>query len=110
MDGESETVEVHRFGHWGCGWFEIIIVDPTSKHAAIAQSIKDDLENYPVLNEDDFCEREHESIMGVWSDMSMSDRIDTMHEYGASIFAARRDNPYDIETNAGDWPYILIQT
>src|SRR5262245_4928699 len=28
LGGESETVEVHRFGHWGCGWFELILVAP----------------------------------------------------------------------------------
>lgn len=28
MGGESETVEVHRFGHWACGWFEIILKAP----------------------------------------------------------------------------------
>lgn len=28
LGGESETCEVHRFGHWGPGWFEIILVHP----------------------------------------------------------------------------------
>ena len=29
--GESETLEVHRFGHWACGWFEIILAAPRSE-------------------------------------------------------------------------------
>jgi hypothetical protein len=28
LGGESKTVEVHRFGHWMQGWFEIILVSP----------------------------------------------------------------------------------
>lgn len=29
LGGESETVELHRFGHWACGWFEIVLVHPS---------------------------------------------------------------------------------
>ena len=25
LGGESTTVQVHRFNHWACGWFEIIL-------------------------------------------------------------------------------------
>lgn len=25
LGGESDTVEVHRFGHWANGWFELIL-------------------------------------------------------------------------------------
>jgi hypothetical protein len=39
VGGESETVEVHRFGHWGPGWFEIIIVAPGSEAARIGEEI-----------------------------------------------------------------------
>ena len=51
--GESETVEVHRFGHWACGWFEIIIV-----HPSLAEKVEDweeALNNYPVVDEEDYC-------------------------------------------------------
>lgn len=30
VDANSESHEVHRFGHWACGWFEIAIVKPGS--------------------------------------------------------------------------------
>ena len=32
LGGESDYVEVHRFGHWGPGWIEIILVDPGHYH------------------------------------------------------------------------------
>ena len=61
LGGESETVQIHRFGHWGCGWFELLTVDPNDKKALrIAYDIKQRLVDYPVLDEDNFYERENE--------------------------------------------------
>lgn len=61
LGGESKHVIVERFGHWGCGWFELILVNPRSqKHLAIAHTIHIELEAYPVLDESDFSEREWE--------------------------------------------------
>lgn len=66
LGGESETVEVHRFRHWGCGWLEIIIVAPDSPAAAIAEEIEASLEGYPVLDDDDFSTREHGAYLECW--------------------------------------------
>lgn len=68
LGGESEDVEVHRFGHWGPGWFEIILVRPGSPAESIAVDLERRLEDYPVLAEDDYCEREMEEANRVWSD------------------------------------------
>jgi hypothetical protein len=58
LGGESETVEVHRFGHWACGWFEILIAHPDRR--ADVEAIAKRLDNYPILNEDDFSALEYE--------------------------------------------------
>ena len=63
MGGEGDNCEVHRFGHWGCGWFEIIIVKPDTPTAATAEEIEEALENYPVLDEDDWGKREYEAYV-----------------------------------------------
>ena len=61
LGGESKHVKIERFGHWGCGWFELILVNPKSpKHVKIAFEISKDLENYPLLDESDYYERENE--------------------------------------------------
>lgn len=61
LGGESDTVEIHRFGHWGCGWFELITIDPKdTKALEIALKITSDLKGYPLLDEDDYYERETE--------------------------------------------------
>lgn len=61
LGGESDTVEVHRFGHWACGWFEQILVRADDKaKVKVLFEIHQALENYPVLDEDDYFERETE--------------------------------------------------
>lgn len=68
LGGESEHVEVHRFGHWGPGWYEIILIDPSVDHIVTrATEMADALENYPVLDEDDLCKREHEAENEAWN-------------------------------------------
>ena len=62
--GESETVEVHRFGHWACGWLEIIIVHPSFKEKV--EGWERALEDYPCADEMDFCEKETEEANEVW--------------------------------------------
>lgn len=66
LGGESGTVEIHRFNHWGPGWYEIIIVNPDSPQAQIARDIEKRLEDYPLLDETDFSEREFEDFNQSW--------------------------------------------
>lgn len=66
LGGESEEVEVHRFGHWGPGWFEIIIVAPGSEAAKKAEEIEASLENYPVLDDEDLSRREYDGFLESW--------------------------------------------
>ena len=63
LGGEAEgEVEVHRFGHWACGWFEILLVSPSAvKAEQSACEIERKLENYPLLDEDDVAELEEDS-------------------------------------------------
>lgn len=61
LGGESDDVEVCRFGHWACGWIEIIIVNPKSKLANTAEMIEQAIEDYPVLDEEDWSNREYEA-------------------------------------------------
>jgi hypothetical protein len=63
LGGESDDVEVHRFGHWGPGWYEIIIVRPGSKAEKEAEEIEAALANYPVLNDEDHSQREYDATI-----------------------------------------------
>lgn len=100
LGGESDTVQVHRFGHWACGWFELLLVDPTdTAHVAIAEDIEASLADYPVLNDEDFSNREYEAAAKYWEQMSVRARVQWLErERDISVFAARRDElPQDID-------------
>ena len=68
LGGESETVEIHSFGHWACGWLEYLCVREKSKEYDEALKIEDELEGYPVLDEDDWSEREDEAAQKAWKE------------------------------------------
>lgn len=70
IGGESETedgVQVVRESHWAVGWVEWIAIPfgPT-KALLAACKVMEDLESYPVVDDDDFCELETEEADKVW--------------------------------------------
>lgn len=82
VGGESETVEVHRFGHWGPGWFEIILIDPADATAVqTATEMESALEDYPVLNEEDLSNREYEAYLESWESYGNSDFLRLLVKY-----------------------------
>lgn len=109
VGGESDDVEVHRFGHWGPGWFEIILVRPGTEAAAGAKRAESSLEDRPVLDEMDYSAREWEAKEETWRWMGLRERIGLIGEARArcarwgcanppSVFAARRDEIPDDPT------------
>ena len=86
LGGESETVEIHRFGHWACGWWEALCVAPNSEAQTIAEGIVESLEDYPVLDEDDWSELENEEAQRVWADCyNDEERIAYMREHNSQF-------------------------
>ena len=81
MGGESETVEVHRFGHWACGWFEVILAEPG--RLVDAFTVAKRLDDHPVLDEDDLCRREWEAAAETWRTFhGVAGRIRWIREHG----------------------------
>lgn len=75
LGGEGPNVSVHRFGHWGPGWIEIILVRPEewcegrlvqTAAAKEAEDIEIALADYPVLDYVDCGEREQEEADTTW--------------------------------------------
>ena len=82
LGGESETVEIHRFGHWACGWYELLCVAAGSKAHTIAARILEGLEDYPVVDEDDHHFLEEERALEVWSSCyDKQDRVDYIRKH-----------------------------
>ena len=82
-DVEGEDWEDHRFGHWACGWLEIILVRPGSACAAVAACLETELkEGYCALDEDDWIERETTAAQDTWRDCYTDHlRIEYMRDY-----------------------------
>lgn len=94
LGGESKTVQVHRFGHWGCGWYEVILIDPTNVDAINeAEEIINSLEDYPVVDEDGYSASQNDEINDYWDGMSMSEKVQLCEELGISIFSVRYEMP-----------------
>lgn len=64
LGGESEQVEIHRFGHWGNGWFELLLIHPSLEEKG--DEIEAALANYPVLNSSLYSEMEEEERQQDW--------------------------------------------
>ena len=94
-DTNSEDWAAMEFGHWASGWFKIIVVRPGSKAAQIAQEAESKLEDYPILDEDDWSQRETDAVLDMWDNMSMRERIRLCARFEGNIFAARRGIPPD---------------
>jgi hypothetical protein len=76
LGGESETVQIHRFGSWLCGWFEYLCIDSTewidedwrsgaylhNWYFEEAENIEDSLSSYPCLDDEDLSRREIEAF------------------------------------------------
>jgi|SaaInlLV_10m_DNA_1039704.scaffolds.fasta_scaffold07158_8 hypothetical protein len=87
LGGESDTVEIHRFGHWVCGWWEALAVEKGSEAEKEALEIESELEGYPVLNEDHWSELQENEAARVWSDcFSIEDRIEHLRTEGGAVF------------------------
>ena len=68
LGGESDSVVIHRFGHWACGWWEALCVTPNTAAYIIGEDIVKSLADYPVLDEEDWSQREDEEAQQVWAD------------------------------------------
>jgi hypothetical protein len=81
LGGESESVVIHRFGHWACGWYEVLAVAKGTPEFAIAEDIEKQLDEHPVLNEEHWSESETIEADRVWSDCyDQSERAEYIRE------------------------------
>ena len=59
--------EIHHFGHWACGWFEIMLLRPGSDAIEVGGNIEEEMNNgYPVLDEELLMQYETEDADESW--------------------------------------------
>ena len=133
VDDLEECHEVCSFGHWACGWFEIILIRPHTRAHEVALSLADRLDTYPLLDEDKVSELEHEETCQAWDEYGLretlteaglcDDAIDAVEEYDAlngsaacivemgydsgPTFYLDTDTPEWAEVVKGAWVYHL---
>jgi len=77
LGGESKNVQIFRFGHWACGWYEVLGVRENTDKATIGENIQTRLEDYPILDEEDYSRQEQEEALDVWEHCyTTKDRIE----------------------------------
>lgn len=93
-----EETAIRRFGHWGPGWYELLLIHPDDAPAiACAEEWQRALEDYPVADEEAFSRAEWDEVMELWEHSSVRDRLSYIQDANrnsparVSPFAARRD-------------------
>jgi hypothetical protein len=88
-----DLVTVVRESHWACGWIEwIAIHESATDKIALANKMLERLDNYPVLDEEDWSELEYTEAYEYWDQCGLQERIDLCARAGESIFAARSND------------------
>lgn len=65
--GENGPVEIVRFNHWAVGWVDYLCVNPECKPAVtLAESMREKLEDYPVLDEEHYSQTEQTEADETW--------------------------------------------
>lgn len=99
-DKENPNVIVGSFGHWACGWVEAIMIhESDTKAIEHGNDIQDQLDIYPVYDEDHYSNLEYEEAQEYWQEyMSLAEKVEACQEANISIFAARsKTMPAEIE-------------
>jgi hypothetical protein len=87
LDDAGIEYEIHRFGHWANGWFEIILVDPAGAH--IIEGIESRLEDYLILDEDDASSKEWDQRCEDWENYGRADFTNALRKLAGSWFYVR---------------------
>lgn len=111
LDDAGAEYRVHRFGHWGPGCFEIIVARPDDVSMTALGSIVCALAHYPVLDDGDYSDREHEAALESWDCYardSWARSLRKLHALGEDAYYLLRDwpgSPYEapgVEPEIGD--------
>ena len=80
-----------RASHCIVGYVDYLLLrqDAPQEYLDIATAVEDRLDCYPILDEQDYGERQHDTIISFWFSLPIRDRIEKCKDCGESIFSAR---------------------
>lgn len=109
LGGESETVLVVREGHWAVGWIEWIAIHESDSVAlTIANTVKGELEDYPIIDEELFSQYENEECEQVWSQCyDEHERAEYLRKHVSKVYPLSGETAYTMLRAAvkGSWYY-----
>lgn len=78
---EHDESGIHRFGHWGCGWYELFLIHESDvKALEAADAWAASLADYCVADEGALSEVEHEAECEAWDNWAASDWRDAVEK------------------------------
>lgn len=81
LESIDDDIEIIRESHFLCGWIEFIIFPKDNeKLVSRAKELVDSLEDYPILDEESYSEREYEYFCENWSSWGKSDFFSYLSE------------------------------
>ena len=84
---EMASIQVVSENHWLCGWVEWIAIHEFDTAALeCADKLMKRLDNYPVLNEEDWSRRESEHADSVWKDCyNVGERVEYIRKHSSQF-------------------------
>ena len=106
----SHHWEIHRFGHWGCGWFEIVVLNPNSRDSRVldqALKLESALQDYPILSEDRLQRLQLESFNDWVDDMGVSEVYNKIEndDVLSPFYNQFKDSDIIFALNECEWSY-----
>ncbi len=82
LENGDKSIRIIREGHWAVGWVEWIGIHESNIPALkVADSIQDKLNDYPVIDESNWSEREDKEANRIWKEnYSTKERINYIRE------------------------------
>lgn len=117
LEPDGGWVLEHRASHWGPGWVETLWVADVKGLREAVRDMWAALANYPVLDEEDYCAREHEEFVSdcddwirwdmrkALEDAEREDDAEVLAELDAALIARAVSDHYGGVSRHEDMPY-----
>lgn len=106
---EAAALYIWRAGCSMVGWVDYLTINPDKASDELLRAADDmlsSLKDYPLLDDQDYCNLQDEAIRDHWNGVLIYDRVDWCRENGCSIFAARHEYPPpEVEQHLRDFIY-----